>query len=332
MNNTDLVGRYLNAVKLWLPRKQQTDILAEIAEDLHSQIEDRESALGRPLEEADLVAILKQRGSPMRVASGFIPEHRLINPAMLPLYRLVLKIVLLWVLAPIFAIVFIGPIFNSARPGPALLLFFSEAFRALFFVVGIVTTVFALLDRYHSKWVDKWDPRKLPRIPPAHQPMQWYNDFAGFAFGMAAFVFWAVVMWQRTAFVINAGFRIVLAPVWGQIYWVVLALTLARAGVDLYSFLRPVWTPLRSYVRSAIGAATILVALLLLRVGNWVDFAGPNVVAADVAKATRWVNLTMQITLISIAVITLIEVVRQLRLLARARNSRPAPIPTASFN
>ena len=91
MSKTDLIDRYLNAVKMWLPRKQQKDILAELAEDLHSQIEERESALGRPLEEADLVALLTRRGSPMRVASGYIPEHRLINPAMLPLYRLVLK-------------------------------------------------------------------------------------------------------------------------------------------------------------------------------------------------------------------------------------------------
>src|ERR1700683_605364 len=100
MSKTDMIDRYLNAVKFWLPGKQQKDILAELAEDLHSQIEDRESSLGHPMDEADLVALLKQRGSPMRVASGYIPEHRLINPAMLPLYRLVLKILLLWVLAP----------------------------------------------------------------------------------------------------------------------------------------------------------------------------------------------------------------------------------------
>src|SRR5580692_11792483 len=187
MNQTDLIDRYLNAVKFWLPGKQHKDILAEIAEDLHSQIDERESALGHPMDEADLVALLKQRGAPMRVASGYIPDHRLINPAMLPLYRLVLKIVLLWVMAPTFAIVFIAPVFDSARPGPALLRFFVEAFRALFLVIGIVTTVFALLDRYHTKWVDKWDPRKLPRVPATHQPMEWYNDFAGFAFGIGAF-------------------------------------------------------------------------------------------------------------------------------------------------
>ena len=105
---TDLIERYLNAVKFWLPGEQQKDILAELAEDLQSQVEERESALGHQLDEDELAALLKRRGSPLRVASGYIPELRLINPAMLPLYWLVLKIVLLWVLAPLFAIVFIA--------------------------------------------------------------------------------------------------------------------------------------------------------------------------------------------------------------------------------
>jgi hypothetical protein len=317
-------------VKFWLPGKQQKDILAEIAEDLHSQIEDRESALGHPLEETDLVAILKQRGSPLRVASGYIPEHRLINPALLPLYRMVLKIVLLWVLAPVFAIVFIAPVFDSGRPGPALLLFFSEAFRALFFVIGVVTAVFALLDRYHAKWVDRWDPRKLPRVPARHETTARSNDFAGFAFGIAAFIFWADIMWQRSAFAFPGGARFILGPIWNQIYWVVLGLTLARAFVDLFSFLRPIWTRGRSYVRLALDAAAILVAVGLLKVNNWVDIAGPNVSAADVAKAMPWINGTIQITLISIVVITLIDVVLQARLLVRAKPSRPTQILTAS--
>ena len=42
----DLLDRYLNAIKFWLPSGQQKDIIAEIAEDLHSQIDERETALG----------------------------------------------------------------------------------------------------------------------------------------------------------------------------------------------------------------------------------------------------------------------------------------------
>ena len=116
----DLLDRYLHAVKFWLPKAQQEDIIAELAEDLHSQVEESEAALGHPLAEDDLVALLKKRGSPLRVASGYIPEQRLINPAMLAIYRLVLKIVLLWVLAPLFVVIFAGPIFTSPHPAQVL--------------------------------------------------------------------------------------------------------------------------------------------------------------------------------------------------------------------
>ena len=40
--STDLIDRYLQAVGFWLPRDQKQDILAEISEDLRSQLEDRE--------------------------------------------------------------------------------------------------------------------------------------------------------------------------------------------------------------------------------------------------------------------------------------------------
>ncbi len=319
--NRDLIDRYLNAVKFWLPRKQQRDILAEIAEDLHSQVEERSAALGHPLTESDVVALLKQRGSPMRVASGYIPEHRLIDPAMLPMYRLVLKIVLLWVLAPIFVLVFIGPIFDSAHPGKALLVFFVEAVRALFFVVGIVTTVFAVMDRYQAKWVDKWDPRKLPLVPPAQQPMEWYNDFAGFAFGIGACVFWAVMLPQHRTFPLSGGNSIVLGAVWGQIYWPVIALTLARALVDLYCFLRRAWTPLRSWIRLSLDAVAIVIAILLLRVSDWVTITGPGFPPADLAKLSVWAILTVQVTLITAIFIKLYDAGSQVRLLWRARSS-----------
>ncbi len=40
----ELLDRYLQAVRFWLPRKQQDDIIAELGEDLRSQIQDRESS------------------------------------------------------------------------------------------------------------------------------------------------------------------------------------------------------------------------------------------------------------------------------------------------
>jgi len=49
-----LIERYIEAVKFWLPQSQQTDIAAELHANLLSQAEDKETALGRPLQEEDL--------------------------------------------------------------------------------------------------------------------------------------------------------------------------------------------------------------------------------------------------------------------------------------
>ena len=61
-----LVERYLHAVEFWLPKAQQKDILAELSEDIRSEIEDKEHAAGRKLTESEIEDLLKQRGSPFR--------------------------------------------------------------------------------------------------------------------------------------------------------------------------------------------------------------------------------------------------------------------------
>ena len=45
----DLLARYLQAVRFFLPRGSQDDIVRELEEELRAQMEDRESQLGRTL-------------------------------------------------------------------------------------------------------------------------------------------------------------------------------------------------------------------------------------------------------------------------------------------
>src|SRR5581483_10580623 len=111
--SNDLLARYLHSVKFWLPKSQQDDILAELREDLESQIQDREESLGRPLTDDEIVAIIRRRGAPMQVASAYVTEPRLIHPAMFATYRVVLKIVLLWILVPMFVLMFLGPALDT---------------------------------------------------------------------------------------------------------------------------------------------------------------------------------------------------------------------------
>ena len=80
----ELIERYLESVKFWLPRRQKDDIIAELSDDIHAQVEEKkETALGRNLNEAEVEAILKQRGHPLLVANRFLPQESLIGPSLL---------------------------------------------------------------------------------------------------------------------------------------------------------------------------------------------------------------------------------------------------------
>ncbi|MBI5837212.1 MAG: hypothetical protein HZB25_08205 [Candidatus Eisenbacteria bacterium] len=65
----ELIERYLQAVEIWLPRSQRRDIIRELSDNIHSQVEEREEERGRPLTEADQAELLRQIGPPILLAS-----------------------------------------------------------------------------------------------------------------------------------------------------------------------------------------------------------------------------------------------------------------------
>ena len=85
-----VVDRYLTAVRIFLPRSAQRDIIAELSEDIHSRIEDREGTLGRPLTAAEQEAIVADFGHPALLAGRYGRRRCLIGPEIFPFYWLVL--------------------------------------------------------------------------------------------------------------------------------------------------------------------------------------------------------------------------------------------------
>src|ERR1700724_2821832 len=100
----ELLDRYLQAIEFWLPKRQRQDIIAELSEDLRSQIEEKETELGRKLEDGEGEAILKRWGSPLAVASRYRPQQYLIGPTLFPIYRFVLAVSLIGCVVPRFLI------------------------------------------------------------------------------------------------------------------------------------------------------------------------------------------------------------------------------------
>src|SRR5579864_8272051 len=168
-NPLELVDRYLQAVRFWLPKTgRQEDLLAEVGEDLRSQIEDKESELGHTLGKDEVSEILKRCGAPMLVASRLGPKRHLIGPTLFPIYQFVLKMVLLWILVPVFVFI-VGPanLTNAGGNwGVAIARTLGNLWTGLFIAAGVITLVFAILERT-KVFVEincKWDPSTLPPL------------------------------------------------------------------------------------------------------------------------------------------------------------------------
>jgi hypothetical protein len=309
----DLLDRYLQAVKFWLPRAQQDDIAAELSADIQSQIEEQESELGRRLNDAEIEAMLKKRPAPLLMATRYLPQQYLIGPVLFPVYRFVLKIVILCYLAP-WLLVWTGLMtFNLHYRavhsiGGDLLGGWGSFWLTAFFTIGIVTTVFAILERSQpsSGFLDNWEPRKLP---PVRNPTQIPRSASvlELAANLVFIVWWVQGMWSRTIFNL-ATVRIVLAPAWQVFFFAFLILALAQVALAAVNLLHPHWTPLRGVSRLFLDAAGSAVFCWLLKAHVLVEISAPNLSPEKAASLSNAINTYMARSL-SLAVIACVVVV-----------------------
>src|ERR1700722_17305257 len=99
----ELVERYLQAIGQYLPADSRNDILAELRSELLEQMDARAEEWGRPLDEADVAALLRVHGKPEAIALRYLPQRSLIGPAVFPFFLLTLRRTLPLVIA-IYAI------------------------------------------------------------------------------------------------------------------------------------------------------------------------------------------------------------------------------------
>jgi hypothetical protein len=319
----DLVERYLQAVRFWLPKAQREDIAAELSEDIRSQIEDRESSLGRKLNESEVAEILKQHGSPMLVANRFRPPQYLIGPTLFPIYIFVLKLfgafyVLPWIL------VWIGLRLSRVAVGP-----FGTTFWP---VVIAITLAFALLERAQAKsgFLDKWDPLKLPplrdpnKIPRSSSIIEMTVNLV--------FLIWMIAgSWYQTRFHIG-GVTIEFAPVWTYVCWGFMLLAMFNIAISVVNVVRPIWTWQRAAVRTVTDCVGSVLLCWLMRSNFLAAINVTNVPAEKTdlfVHAINWWTVKMfPLAVVACVVIVALSGYRVYRV--RAGSSRPGVLNTAS--
>jgi hypothetical protein len=290
----ELIDRYLQAVKFWLPRNQKQDIIAELSEDLRSQVDDREAELGRKLNESEVADMLKQRGRPVLVANRFLPQQHLIGPVLFPIYVFVLKIVAAFYMVP-WVLVWTGiAVSRAAHSGQSLIAsvgsFWTAFWPMAFFMIGSITTVFAILERTQTKssFREKWDPLKLPPVrDPNRIPL--FNSVVEVVANLV-FCIWLIGgAWYQTVLRFS-GVSITLAPAWQYFFWgfvLVAAANTTASGVNLS---RPYWTWQRASIRLVSDCIGSVLFCWLVKANILIGISVPNVDPARTAQITSAIN------------------------------------------
>jgi hypothetical protein len=315
-----LLDRYLHAVRFFLPRHQQDDIVRELSENLASEIEDRGQVLGRDLTESEISDILRRHGHPALVAGRFAPKQHLIGPVFFPIYVLALKLGLAAALVVTVVIAVIGAALRGASVPLFLDGLLTYPHRAL--IVFAWTTIgFAAVDALaaHARFTPDWDPRKLPDWMAGGRRQGRLHDrihaVVEVFFGMLGLGWLLLVPTSPWLAMGPLATVLAFAPVWRLWYVPLVVVAVASLTLDAYNLWHPTRTARRITLKLALLACQLAVALMILSARVWV-VAGPRV-QSDVVPAAKlpelltWVNTGVAIGFGVVVVITLIEMGKQ---------------------
>lgn len=298
-NPMELVDRYLQAVRFWLPKsRHQEDLIAELGEDLRSQVEAKEDELGRPLDQAEVSAILKACGNPMVVGSRLAPPRYLIGPALFPIYVFVLKMVLVAILVPVFLFI-LGPI-NFANSGgdwgQAILSTIGGLWSGGFIAAAIITLVFAVLERTHAvtKWDCKWDPSKLPPVEAHKRKTSFAQTASELVFNVFGLV-WLLLIPHHPFMILGPAAAVLKpAPLWNQFYLPIVLIAgfnIARLAIVLA---RPQWR-LWPQISHLLQAVLVLILIKYINAavgqvpsGHWYPFV---TLADSVKNSAQYIKI-----------------------------------------
>jgi hypothetical protein len=320
-----MLERYLHAIEFWLPKKERRDILAEISEDLNSQIEDKQDALGRKLNDSELEAVLKQRGRPVLVANRYRKQQSLIGPLLFPAYLVVLKLVGLFYVLP-WLVVFVI-VHRVQHPGLQWIATIAAAWGAIWTVAlvaaGTVTLIFALLELAETRthFLENWNPRQLPPVrDPLKVPLS--TSIAELALNMVFITWWISVVSSPFLFD-GPTFKLSLAPSRMYFFWGYLALALLNMALAVANLQHRHWTALRAWCRLASDLAGGALFCWLLQVNIiatlYIANLDPARTLAVKDAMHHWMQRGVPIAVIIAMITVAVDLVRIVRVTRKER-------------
>ena len=330
-----LIERYIEAVKFWLPKAQQEDIAAELHTNILAQAEDREAALGRPLQEDEEVAILKQLGPPPLVAARYRPDQgtvafgrQWIGPLVYPFYRVAVKATL-----SILALLELLSAATRVVAGrtdivQAIIQAAWQLLDVAIMPLLLVTIAFAVIDYALREYrlAERWDPRTLPALKRRKQVVPRANSIAAIVIQLVFIVWWlSLPSFSEVTF----G-QLRPAPIWQTLYLPSLFIACVILAQNVATFLRPTWIWLAAAAELLTSIASLVILYPLLQAHPLVLLDAVDPSALDqlkMVKLNTGIHFALISTWLGILIVALVQAVRCLRftrdLFARQHRLRP---------
>jgi hypothetical protein len=315
----DLVERYLAAIRRNLPAQRAGDIVAELADDVHSRREAREARLGRSMTDEETGAMLREFGHPLVIAARYRKYQHLIGPEVFPFYLFVMKVVLTVGAALLVGLGIVGLVLGDGNGVRTLAQVAGDLWSFFFLAVALVTLIFAILERkgFPEEHLRNWTPAQLP--DPLDKPKSQWESAVEVGLGIAFLLWWTGVV-TIPAIVVGDVVRIAAAPIWQDFYWPIVTIVAVQLAVNVMEWVRPRWKTAKSILTIGLCAATLAIVAGVYRAGSWVVVAPTaRTNAEQAAKLTESVDLALQIALAVVALLMVFQALGEAWKLVRSR-------------
>ncbi len=229
--SNELTEKYLYDVVRRLPEKQRKDIEQELRSLIEDMIEEREGSSDVSREECER-AVLTELGDPAKMARSYRGDGEgLISGEYYDRYCYILKIVLICAGAAILLSDIISAMVHVVNEELLSRSVWWEVFdigitlpSALLQIFGVITLIFALMQRYHVKLdlsEEAWSVEKLPQIPYKKAMISRGESAVGIVFGVLVIILFAYRPQLMGAW-IRQGDEMISIPlfnlsVWGKV-------------------------------------------------------------------------------------------------------------------
>jgi hypothetical protein len=336
-----LINRYVNEVGKNLPIfKGREDIEKELKSTLEDMLEERAQKAGRPADEAMEIELLKEYGSPQKVAMAYNPHPYLIGPRMFPTFLFVLKIVVPIVVTVLLVLTGIQAVTETPLMGKEFVNIIGDGLAgivsAAITAAGYVIVIFAILERVlpdseidDLKTDTDWNPEELAKENNPHEVKR------GDLIAEIAFTFVGLAILNLYPEILGMSFfsgeKFFFVPMFSDVFlkfipWIN-AVFLAEIVLDIYLLRNAVWTTGTRIAKLIIEGASLALAIAFIRTADILGFTAESFANSpftpdQVDRFVTIANLLITIGMIVVVIIISIELIKAVIGLVRSLNKK----------